>query len=137
MPIRDWTRTQAGAFHHFHHGWVGAIADALNCGLLPPGYIAILEQDIVRPIPEVVTQQASEPQDGPEVGMSVAAAPPTARVIARIERINYAKRANRIAIRHGRVEVVAIIEVISRATRTAATRSDPLSRRLPTSSIRG
>ena len=45
--------------------------------------------------------------------MAVAAAPPTARVIAKFNRINYAKRANRIAIRHGRGTVVAIIEIVS------------------------
>ena len=45
--------------------------------------------------------------------MAVATAPPSARVIARLERINYAKRADRIVIRHGRGKVVAIIELVS------------------------
>ncbi len=48
-------------------------------------------------------------------------APPTARVIARFEKINYAKRADRVVIRHGRRKVVAIIEIVSPGTRTAGT----------------
>ena len=39
MPIHDWTRVQAGTFHHFHQvaGW--RRWDALNRRLLPPGYM--------------------------------------------------------------------------------------------------
>src|SRR5205823_1432932 len=46
-------------------------------------------------------------------GIAVATAPPTARVIAKYEKINYAKRADRVAIRHGRGKVVAIVEIVS------------------------
>jgi hypothetical protein len=113
MPIHDWTRLQAGDFHHFHQFWVVAIGRALNRGLLPPGYFAMVEQVTGRPIPDVVTLEAREPKEGPEGGIAVAADPPTARVIARMERINYAKRADRVVIRHGRGKVVAIIEIVS------------------------
>jgi hypothetical protein len=113
MPIHDWTRMQAGDFHHFHQGWVVAIGNALNAGLLPRGYMAMVEQVTGRPIPDVVTLQARVPKEGPEGGIAVATAPPTARVIAKIERVNYAKRADRVVIRHGRGKVVAIIEIVS------------------------
>jgi uncharacterized protein DUF4058 len=113
MPIHDWTRVEAGDFHHFHQCWVVAIGNALNGGLLPPGYMALAEQVTGRPIPDVVTLQAREPKEGPEGGIAVATAPPTARLIAKIERINYAKRADRVVIRHGRGKVVAIIEILS------------------------
>jgi hypothetical protein len=46
-------------------------------------------------------------------GVAVATAPPTARVIAKFEEINYAKRADRVVIRHGRGKVVAIVEIVS------------------------
>jgi hypothetical protein len=104
---------EAGDFHHFHQCWVVAIGSALNAGRLPPGYIAMVEQVTGRPIPDVVTLQARVPKEGPEGGIAVATAPPTARVIARIERVNYAKRADRVVIRHGRGKVVAIIEIVS------------------------
>jgi Protein of unknown function (DUF4058) len=42
---------------------------------------------------------------------------PSARVIRRLERINYAKRADRVVIRHGRGRVVAIIEIVSSANK--------------------
>ncbi len=113
MPIHNWTRVGAGDFHHFHQRWVGAIGDSLNGGLLPPGYMAMVEQVTGRPIPDVVTLQARESKDWPEGGIAVAEAPPTARVIARMERINYARRADRVVIRHGRGKVVAIIEIVS------------------------
>src|SRR5262245_7004090 len=113
MPIHDWTRVEAGDFHHFHQRWVVAISDALNGGLLPPSYMAMVEQVTGRPIPDVVTLQAREPEPGLEGGIAVATAPPSARLIARIERVNYAKRADRVVIRHGRGKVVAIIEIVS------------------------
>ncbi len=45
--------------------------------------------------------------------IAVATAPPTARLIAKIQSVNYAKRADRVVIRHGRGKVVAIIEILS------------------------
>ena len=35
MPIHDWTRVDAGIFHHFHQRWIVAITDVLNQRLLP------------------------------------------------------------------------------------------------------
>ena len=113
MPIHDWTRVEARDFHDFHQCWVIAIRNALNGGLLPSGYLAMAEQVTGRPIPDVVALQARGPAEGPEGGIAVATAPPTAKVIARVERVNYAKRADRVVIRHGRGKVVAIIEIVS------------------------
>ncbi len=112
MPIHDWTRLEPGDFHHFHQRWISAITDSLNGGLLPAGYMAMAEQVTGRPIPDVVTLHARPSKDEPG-GVAVATAPPSARVIARIERINYAKRVDRVVIRHGRGKVVAIIEIVS------------------------
>jgi Protein of unknown function (DUF4058) len=112
MPIHDWTRLEPGDFHDFHQCWVVEIRNALNRGLLPPEYSAMAEQVTGRPIPDVVTLQTRRPKDDPG-GIAVATAPPTARVIARFEKINYAKRADRVVIRHGRGKVVAIIEIMS------------------------
>jgi hypothetical protein len=112
MPIHDWTRVEPGDFHHFHQGWVVNLTNELNSGLLPPEYMAMTEQVTGRPIPDVVTLHARPPKDDPG-GIAVATAPPTARVIAKFEKINYAKRADRVVIRHGRGKVVAIIEIVS------------------------
>ncbi len=112
MPIHDWTRLEPGDFHHFHQRWIGAIADCLNGGLLPPDYMALADQVTGRPIPDVVALQVRE-LDGEPGGIAVASAPPSARVIARLEKINYAKRADRIVIKHRHGRVVAIIEIVS------------------------
>lgn len=111
MPIHDWTRLQTGDFHHFHQRWIQDIAAALNGGLLPPEYMALAELT-GRPIPDVVGLHA-RPSQGDPGGVAVASAPPTARVVAKLEKINYAKRADRVVIRHGRGKVVAIIEIVS------------------------
>jgi Protein of unknown function (DUF4058) len=112
MPIHDWTRLEPGDFHDFHQCWVVEIRNALNGGLLPPDYMAMAEQVTGRPIPDVVTLHSRAPKGDPG-GIAVATAPPTARVIAKFEKINYAKRADRVVIRHGRGLVVAIIEILS------------------------
>ena len=113
MPIHDWTRAEPGDFHHFHQTWIPLLAAALNGGALPPGFMALAEQVTGRPIPDVVTLETRSSSD--ETGrVTVAPAPaPSARVIRKLERINYAKRADRVVIRHGRGRVVAIIEILS------------------------
>ncbi len=88
------------------------LTNELNSGLLPPKYMAMTEQVTGRSIPDVVTLHTRAPKDDPG-GIAVATAPPTARLIARFEKINYAKRADRVVIRHGRKKGVAIIEILS------------------------
>jgi hypothetical protein len=113
MPIHDWTRVGAGDFHHFHQTWISYLAAALNGGGLPPEFMAMAEQVTGRPIPDVVTLQAWNPR-GSVGGVALAPSPaPSARVIQKFEQINYAKRADRVVIRHGRGRVVAIIEIVS------------------------
>lgn len=112
MPVHDWTKLQTGDFHHFHQRWIQDIAAALNGGLLPPEYMALAEQVTGRPIPDVVTLHARPTRQDPG-GIAVADAPPTAHKIARFDKINYAKRVDRVVIRHGRGKVVAIIEIVS------------------------
>jgi hypothetical protein len=83
MPIHNWTRVGAGTFHDFHQGWTIEIRNTLNRGILPDGYFAMADQPISGPEPDE-TEVAS-----------------------------YARRANRIAIRHELGRVVAMIEVVS------------------------
>src|SRR6516225_10716498 len=46
MPVHDWTRVDAGIFHDFHTVWVGGLRSALNEGILPLGYYALVEQTV-------------------------------------------------------------------------------------------
>ena len=114
MLIHDWTRVEPGDFHDFHQCWVVEIlTNELNNDLLPSGYMAMTERVTGCPIPDVVTLQSPTPKDDTRWERFVATAPPTARWMAKFERINYAKRADRVVIRHGRGKVVAIIEIVS------------------------
>lgn len=112
MPIHDWTRVEPGDFHDFRLCWVVELCKALNAGLLPPDCMARIERVTGRSIPDLVTSQTPELQ-GESGGISVAASPPGARVISRIETGHYARRADRIVIRRGRETVVAVIEIVS------------------------
>jgi hypothetical protein len=44
MPIHDWSRVDAGIFHHFHHAWIERIKRLLNSGVLRPDHYAMAEQ---------------------------------------------------------------------------------------------
>ena len=59
MPVHDWSRVEAGIFHHFHHAWIEEIARALNHGLLPEDYYAMAEQHAAGFGPDVLTLQQS------------------------------------------------------------------------------
>jgi Protein of unknown function (DUF4058) len=114
MPIHDWTRVEAGDFHDFHQCWVVELRNALNRGLLPPDYMAMTDQVTGRPIPDVVALQTKAPHTSRGGGVALAPKPaPSARVVAKLEGINYTKRKNRVVIKHGRGTVVAIIEIVS------------------------
>lgn len=90
MPIHEWTRVDAGLFHAFHQGWAVALCDALNLGVLPPNYYALLEQRIPGPRPDVLISRQS---------------PGEAEI--------YAAKADRIAVRRQHGGVVAVIEIVS------------------------
>jgi len=92
MPVHDWTKVDAGLFHHFHQRWIGALCDGLNNGCLPKDFFALVEQNIHGPIPK----------SG--------------------EADSYLAKTDRITLRHRHGKVVAVIEIVSpgnKASRTA------------------
>ena len=113
MPIHDWTRVDAGTFHDFHQGWTIEIRNRLNGGILPDGYFAMADQRVSGPEPDIVALRLRGPE--PTGGLVVAETPPRVKQAARVETeaALYARKANRIAIRHGLGRVVAMIEVVS------------------------
>jgi hypothetical protein len=117
MPIHDWTRVDSGTFHDFHQGWTIEIRNALNRGILPTGYFAMADQRVSGPEPDVVALEPRAPRQtqGGSTSLAVADAPPRVRQVARVESESaaYARKANRIAIRHRLGRVVAMIEVVS------------------------
>lgn len=120
MPVHDWSRVDAGTFHDFHCGWIVEIRNALNNGVLPPEYYAMAEQIAGRMIPEVLTQHAPGPEDGPESPgtpagtTAVTLAPPRVRVTATLGPGEYLRKQRTLVIRHASDDrVVALIEIVS------------------------
>ena len=113
MPIHDWTRVKSGKFHDFHQDWIIEIRRTLNGGLLPPGYSAETDQQVLNREPDIVAIASNGAS--PEGGVAVATAPPRARQVARIESESaiYARKANRLSIRLEDDTLVAIVEVLS------------------------
>jgi hypothetical protein len=85
MPIHDWTRVRANRFHDFHQSWVVAIKCALNAGLLPPGYFAMVEQKTGGPEPDVVTLDLTPPASAASGGLAVDLHPPKVQFVTRSE----------------------------------------------------
>src|SRR5467141_2033020 len=103
MPVHEWTRVDAGIFHHFHLEWIGDLSRVLNRGLLPPDYYALAEQIAGGVGPDVLTLQ--HPMTGagfsgePAGGVILADAPPRVRYRSRAEPDQYASKARSIVIR--------------------------------------
>jgi hypothetical protein len=127
MPIHDWTRVNAGIFHHFHHRWISAISDTLNAGLLPADYYALAEQLAGGLGPDVLTLQgnlaspvlprgngAPSPLNSQAGGVALATAPPQVRFTASGEPELYARKRNSVVIRHSTGDnVIAVVEIVS------------------------
>src|SRR2546429_3971768 len=113
MPIHDWTRVRPNRFHDFHQSWTIAIRNALNAGRLPPGYFAMVEQKTGGPEPDVVTLELTPPASPAPGGLAVDLQPPKARFVTRCEAAGYARKANRITVRHPDGDVVAVLEIVS------------------------
>jgi len=113
MPIHDWTRVRSNRFHDFHQSWTVAIRNALNAGLLPSGYFAMIERKTGGPEPDVVTLDLTPPASTSAGGIAIDVCPPKTQFVTRTEAAGYARKANRITIRHPDGDVVAILEIVS------------------------
>ena len=114
MPIHDWTRVQSGTFHDFHQDWTVEIRRALNRGILPPGYFAMADQRVGGPEPDVLTLRSrlTPAPRAPSGDTAVLERPKTRQAAVALKSI-YARKANRISIRHHHGRVVAMIEIVS------------------------
>jgi hypothetical protein len=126
MPVHDWTRVDAGIFHHFHHAWIAEIARTLNLGLLPPDYYALAEQHAAGFGPDVLTLQEEGNGDddtgGPGSASSggVLLARPRLQPIAETDMAYYRRKQKVIAVRHVSGDrLVAVVEVVSPGNKTS------------------
>jgi Protein of unknown function (DUF4058) len=137
MPIHDWTRVEAGIFHHFHQRWIGTVTDVLNQRLLPAEYYALAEQQGAGFEPDILTLKVGgppEPDDpagrpaadssGRAVGNGAAGggllvAEPRVRVTAETDLEFYRRKQNVVAVRHASGDrLVAVVEVVSKGNKS-------------------
>jgi hypothetical protein len=138
MPIHDWTRVDAGIFHHFHQRWIGATTDVLNQRLLPGEFYALAEQQGSGFEPDVLTlkmSDASEEGDGSvERGVpqssgthagdgaavsSLLVAEPSVSMTAETDLDFYRRKQNVTAIRHVSDDrLVAVVEIVSKGNKS-------------------
>jgi Protein of unknown function (DUF4058) len=112
MPMHDWTRVPPTIYHHFHQRWTISICDALNAGILPPRYSALVDQYSSGVYPDVLAVQRRKPKLGSSGEAATLVAPRT-RITVRPRGGRFHERANRVVVRHHLGEVVCAIEVVS------------------------
>jgi hypothetical protein len=120
MPVHDWTRVEAGIFHHFHHSWIEELQRALNDGVLPEQFYAMAEQHAVGYEPDVLALQYLHPPEHDDDrtpsasggGGGLLLAEPKTTWSGESEFAFYRRKQNSISVRHvSDDDVVAMIEV--------------------------
>ena len=128
MPMHDWTRVKAFAYHHFHTFWLTSICRMLNNGLLPGGVYARAEQTTRTMGPDVLTLQAEPRSNGTTtpVGnpsatrLALKTAPPRVRLSDLIPARPPSFKQKRLTIRHASNDrLVALIELVSPGNKSA------------------
>jgi Protein of unknown function (DUF4058) len=123
MPIHNWDRVPSGLFHHFHQDWSVEIARALNRGRLPAGYSALVEQRSGPKEPDVLAIESNS-EDGDTTaspGGTLTLERPKTQIVRRSTNEIYARRANRIVVKHRLGRIVAILEIVSPGNKDSRT----------------
>jgi hypothetical protein len=81
----------SGLFHDFHQAWSIEIRNALNRGLMPKGYYALVEQKVDGPEPDVIAVEKK--------GRDETAGGPPAAVLTTQDGADLARRLRRGALR--------------------------------------
>jgi hypothetical protein len=126
MPIHDWTRVDAGIFHHFHHDWITEIARVLNHGILPPDHYALAEQHAAGFGPDVLTLQANgnglpaDNEPSAPAGNGTLLTAPKIKPTAETDMAYYRRKQKAIAVRHVSGDrLVAMVEIVSAGNKAA------------------
>jgi len=122
MSVHDWTRVDAGIFHHFHHAWIEEMSRTLNAGILPSDYYALSEQHAAGLGPDVLTLQVPAEDESEQplgrtesgAGVSLLLSPPRVEITAETDMEFYRRRQSAVVVRHVNGDrVVAVVEVVS------------------------
>src|SRR6476646_6735757 len=115
MPLHDWTKADDGLFHVFHTAWMVRLMDALNAGILPAGYFALIEQHSGVYVPDVLALTTAPRSPAPG-GNGVAVAEPRAERQEVLKARRAVRPHRRVVVRTAR-RVVAVVEIVSRANK--------------------
>lgn len=110
MPLHDWTRVRAGLFHDFHNTWLIHLKEALNDGVLPPGYLALTDQRVGIHIPDVTATGPPNGDGGEAANGHPAARPHADQTVTLAARRRVVRR--RVLVLDGN-EVAAVVEIVS------------------------
>ncbi len=113
MPMHDWKRVPPTIYHHFHQQWTISICDALNAGLLPPGYSGLVEPYASAVHPDLNTVQRRNQKPSRRGLATTTLEAPRTRMVVQLREGRFHERANRVVVRHHLGEVVSVIEVVS------------------------
>lgn len=135
MPVHDWSRVDAGIFHHFHTLWLTELSNALNGGLLPRQFYALAEQHASQFVADVLTLHVSPhgsdlPAPSGIGSTAVAEAPPKAR--RRLVTNGSLRQLRRtLTIRHvSGHRLVALVEIVSPANKDRAVHVEQLATKI-------
>ncbi|MBI4616470.1 MAG: DUF4058 family protein [Planctomycetes bacterium] len=137
MPIHDWSRVDAGIFHHLHLVWIARLNTVLNEGLLPDRFYALAEPVMGEVVPDVITiesEEGAQSADRAEVGLaregggeSAVALAPGRVVVQELGPVDPLERlARRVVVKDSLRDdrVVAVIELVSAANKSSREKRD-------------
>lgn len=116
MPVHDWTRVNAGTYHHFHALWIAHLSETLNSGVLPSGYYALAEQWAGHRVADVLALQSPVPPTG-DGGVAVAERLPQVRRILTVSSASRMKRRTLVVRHTSGHRVIALVEIVSQANK--------------------
>lgn len=111
MPLHDWTRVEPSLFRDFHTRWVVAVADALNDGVLPPGFVALTEHKADSFIADVAAFR-SEPLESID-WKSEAYLPAGGTMTQTLPSLSRRPKERRVVVIEEHKGVVAAVELVS------------------------
>lgn len=128
MPIHDWSRVEAGVFHHFYQAWMVAMGVALNRHLLPKRFYALVEQYTGKVEVDVLSLESRRKRtthdtddSAPFAGTAtITATRPQVDTIEKASEAFYAFKQSTVVVRESRRDrVVAMIEVVSAGNKSS------------------
>ncbi|HLX61655.1 MAG TPA: hypothetical protein VKX17_10270 [Planctomycetota bacterium] len=132
MPAHDFSGIDSNIYHSLHVAWLSSMMKALNGGILPKPYYALVEQVQRAASPDLIALE----KDGEELAASVSEAPaqygttladllkrmspPKTAIVASAKEIMIPPKQRTITIRHSDGHhIVALVELMSRSNKVS------------------